>query len=198
MATTRDGILDATCRLIEVQGFQATGLNQILQESAAPRGSLYHYFPGGKEALLTEAIERTGAAVALRLERALAEEAEPGDAIEAFVLKIARLVRASNYQSGGPLMTTALEAAGTSERLRVACSEAYLSWQRVFERRLRAGGIPAARCQALVQVVMAALDGAVVLARTHRTTESLEVVAREMRRLIEWEQNGGEAGRDTR
>ncbi len=59
--STRDHIIDTTSQLLEQQGYFATGLNQIVQESGAPKGSLYYYFPEGKEELTAEAIERSAA-----------------------------------------------------------------------------------------------------------------------------------------
>ncbi|MDQ2717139.1 MAG: TetR/AcrR family transcriptional regulator, partial [Chloroflexota bacterium] len=67
MNTTREQIIEATCDLLEAQGYHATGLNQILAESGAPKGSLYYYFPQGKEELTAAAIDRTGKLVAQRI-----------------------------------------------------------------------------------------------------------------------------------
>ena len=51
MAATRDRIVDASAELFRRQGYNATGVKQIVTEAQAPFGSLYHFFPGGKEQL---------------------------------------------------------------------------------------------------------------------------------------------------
>ncbi len=61
MAATRDRIVGASAELFRRQGYNATGVKQIVTEAQAPFGSLYHFFPGGKEQLGAEAIRTSGA-----------------------------------------------------------------------------------------------------------------------------------------
>ena len=56
MTSTHDQIILVTCTLLEKQGYPATGLNEIVKESGAPKGSLYYYFPDGKEQIVSEAV----------------------------------------------------------------------------------------------------------------------------------------------
>ena len=137
MTAKRDEIIATTCELLEVQGYHATGLNRILQESGAPKGSLYHYFPEGKEELAAEAIARSGAGIAGHIERALLESDDPAEAVTGFIRALAGHVAASGYRQGGPITAVALEAASTSERLRLACRDQYRGWQALFAAKLR-------------------------------------------------------------
>ena len=89
MNSTRDQFIETTCRLLEIQGYHATGLNQIIQESGAPKGSLYYHFPGGKEELAEEAIQRTGRKFAQIIQMNFREEIPPAEAVQDFVLGIA-------------------------------------------------------------------------------------------------------------
>jgi TetR/AcrR family transcriptional repressor of lmrAB and yxaGH operons len=123
VSNSRDRIMETTCTLLEVQGYQATGLNQIIRESGAPRGSLYYYFPGGKEGLVAEAVARTGVVVRERIEHELDAVQDTAAAVEGFVRSLAKHVEVSGFRSGGPIATAALEASATSERVRTACAE---------------------------------------------------------------------------
>ena len=67
MASTKERFIETTCQLMEDQGYHATALNQIIEESGAPKGSLYYYFPGGKEELAAEAIQHIGDVVNQRI-----------------------------------------------------------------------------------------------------------------------------------
>ncbi|HEY6409330.1 MAG TPA: helix-turn-helix domain-containing protein, partial [Ktedonobacteraceae bacterium] len=136
MASARDLIIETTCILLESQGYHATGLNQIIAESGSPKGSLYHYFPQGKEELTAEAIARSGRIVERNIRSALANNEEPAEAIATFVRTIARGVETSKFRAGGPLTTVALETINSSERLNLACREAYAWIRDAFEEKL--------------------------------------------------------------
>ena len=78
MAPSRDRLLDAAVDLLQRQGYHGTGLNELLERSEAPRGSLYHYFPGGKEQIGAEAIGRAGRAGRRRRRAPAARQAVRG------------------------------------------------------------------------------------------------------------------------
>ena len=182
MTAKRDEIIATTCELLEVQGYHATGLNRILQESGAPKGSLYHYFPEGKEELAAEAIARSGAGIAGHIERALLESDDPAEAVTGFIRALAGHVAASGYRQGGPITAVALEAASTNERLRLACRDAYRAWRRPFADKLR----PAYgdRAERLAALIIAAIEGGIVLARSEQSAQPLLDVADEIEQLL--------------
>ena len=159
MTTTRDQIIDTTCDLMEAQGYHATGLNQIVAESGAPKGSLYHYFPGGKEEMAAEAIDRTGRQLAERIRANLARPAELGSDLQEFARVVAFHVEASGFRAGGPLTAVAMETATSSERLNLACRDAFSRVTGAFAERLQAGGVPPTRAEGLAAFVTAALEG---------------------------------------
>lgn len=107
MKGKRDQIIDTTCQLMEVQGYHATGLNQILAESGAPKGSLYHYFPEGKEELAAEAVARSARVIEERMRTVMAEIDDAATAVITFILRLAEQVEASGYRAGGPITAVA-------------------------------------------------------------------------------------------
>ena len=116
MATdTRRRMIVTTSKLLERQGFHGTGLNQILEEANAPKGSMYFHFPGGKTQLAAEAI----AAAADYIDRALRTH-EGGSAIEAvdgYLGQMARWLESTEFSGGCPIATTALEVGATTPEL---------------------------------------------------------------------------------
>jgi TetR/AcrR family transcriptional repressor of lmrAB and yxaGH operons len=185
MTPARDHILETTCELLELQGYHATGLNQIIKESGSPKGSLYHYFPGGKDELTAEALKRTGQIVLERIQMTLAEVENPADAISGFLMKLAYFVPASGYRAGGPITTVALETAANNQVLSIVCREIYGAWQAAFAGKLVKGGFTPERARSLSILIIAAVEGAIILSRTNRSPQALEDCAHELKRLIQ-------------
>src|SRR4051812_4374423 len=125
MTSARDQIIDKTCELLELQGYHATGLNQIIKESGSPKGSLYYYFPGGKEELAVESVRKVGAIVLQRIRQNLAESDEPAEVIYRFMMNIAVNVERSGFRAGGPITIIAMETASSSVALREECQRIY-------------------------------------------------------------------------
>jgi TetR/AcrR family transcriptional repressor of lmrAB and yxaGH operons len=177
MTSTRDQIIETTCDLLELQGYHATGLNQIIKESNTPKGSLYYHFPGGKEELAVEAIRRVGGIVLERIRHNLAQIEQPAEAIRSFIMNIALGVERSGFRTGGPITTIALETASTSEVLREECQRIYAAWQAAFEQKLLTGNITKERAEDMAAMIIASIEGGVILCRTSQSRKPLERIA---------------------
>ena len=180
--TKRDEIIEATGRLLELQGYRATGMNEIVRESGAPKGSLYHYFPEGKDELAAAVIAHAAQAITANIESVLAAHDDAAAAVVSFVRQLAGHVSASGYRQGGPITAVALEAASTNERLRLACRDAYQAWQRPFADKLRPAYGP--RAERLAALIIAAIEGGLVLARSEQSAQPLLDVAEEIEQLL--------------
>lgn len=184
MSTVRKQIIKVTSTLLEAQGYHATGLNQILAESGAPKGSLYYYFPQGKEELAAEAIAQAGRVVARRIREGLATVEDSVEAIQTFVRTIAYSVEASGFSAGGPLMIVAMETVNSSERLNLACREAYQLLQAAFREKLIAGDYTEARAEHLATFIIAVIEGGILLSRTNHSGEPLRLVGEELGKFL--------------
>jgi TetR/AcrR family transcriptional repressor of lmrAB and yxaGH operons len=184
MSTTREQIIETTSQLLEQQGYYATGLNQIVHESGAPKGSLYYYFPEGKEELTAEAIERSARTFTGIIESELTRYEDPAEALYRFMLGMAAQVQASGCRSGAPIAAVALETAGRSERLTAACQDAYGRYQAAFAARFVAGGFSTERAGQLATLIVAAIEGGIILSRTQRSAAPLEQIAIDLRDVV--------------
>jgi TetR/AcrR family transcriptional repressor of lmrAB and yxaGH operons len=177
-------MIETTAMLLELQGYHATGLNQIIRESATPKGSLYFHFPGGKEELAAEALLTAGAETYRKIQAALQAEKTPGDAIAAFVLTLAHELKDSNFCQGCPVATVAMETSATSDRLRQVCEQIYRSWFTLVEQTLIGAGFADTEAKSWTTLIWAAIEGALLLGRTYRSAEPLETVAAQLKTLL--------------
>ncbi|MCC7539466.1 MAG: TetR/AcrR family transcriptional regulator [Deltaproteobacteria bacterium] len=173
---SRQRAIDATAALLWRQGLRATGINQIVEESKSPRGSIYFHFPGGKEELAAAALRSAGAVMTANIRGALAHR-DVRTAVKRFVLSYAKEMRESDFQHGCPIATVALEAASASPAIREVCAGVFAEWDALLVARLERDGIRGKKARKLGAVILSALEGAMILCRTHRTTEPLEWVA---------------------
>lgn len=182
--TTKEKIIQTASDLIENQGYHATGMNEIVRESGAPKGSIYYHFPDGKDGITAEAVRYAAQNVAERIRTNLAEKQDPAESIQAFLETIAHYVEVSGFHSGGPLTIVASETATTNETLNQTCREAYDLMRTAFEEHFLTNGFSKQRAESLVWVITAATEGAIILSRTYHTGDPLRMAAKELAALI--------------
>lgn len=184
---TRARMLETAAELFHTQGYHATGLNQLVSASGAPKGSLYFHFPGGKEQLAAEALELSAARMCEALQTVLAAADGPGAAVEAAVDLLAQLLVATDFRGGCPLATVAMDAAAGSEPIRQACVDGYGSWTTAIEETLTRSGAAPETAQRLATVALAGIEGALLLARTRRDVTPLRDIGDHLRKTMEAE-----------
>jgi AcrR family transcriptional regulator len=175
MATTRDRIVEASAELFRKQGYAATGVKQIVTEAQAPFGSLYHFFPGGKEELGAESIRVSGALYELLIPAVFDQAPDLVTGVRLFFAGAAEHLRETDYADACPIATVALEVSSSSEPMREACAEVFESWIAAGSALHEGSGLSPERARELTIGMLAALEGAFVLARALRSTEPLDV-----------------------
>jgi AcrR family transcriptional regulator len=176
---TRERIVQASAELLAKQGYNATGVKQIVTAAQAPFGSLYHFFPGGKEELGAEAIRASGAVYEQLIEAVFDPAPDPVTGVRLFFAGAAAHLEETGYADACPIATVALEVSSASEQMRLACAEVFESWIAAGAQRLERSGVSPEHARALIVAMLAALEGAFVLARASQSTEAL-LVAGEM------------------
>lgn len=185
MATTRERILDASTALFRRQGFNGTGIKQILSCADAPFSSLYHFFPGGKDELASETIAQAGADYMQLVAEKLLSEVDLVEGLRAAFRSAGDTLLATGYADACPIETVALEVASTNEPLRRATAAVFDSWLDGLRSMLVAGGIAAGDADDLALTIIASLEGAFVLARATRRTDALVACGDAMADLVD-------------
>ena len=172
---TRERIVDSSAELFRRQGYAATGVKQIVTEAQAPFGSLYHFFPGGKEQLGAEAIRSSGAIYELLIGAVFDPAPDLVTGVRTFFAGAAEHLRETDYADACPIATVALEVASTSEPLREATAEVFDTWITGATEYFTAAGIPRETARELAFTMLCLLEGAFIFCRAMRTTEPLQV-----------------------
>lgn len=180
---SRRQIVKAAGRLLQRQGYAATGWRQVFAESEAPWGSQAHHFPGGKVQLATEALARNGGIYEQLLVAVLAQ-GHPADAVRTWLGAAGEQLAASGWSEGCPIATVALETAHESDDLAHVCAAAFDSWRAALAGALVRRDVPVAEARSLAALVLAAVEGALLLARAARDEEPLRTVGAELGRVL--------------
>jgi AcrR family transcriptional regulator len=175
MADTKTRIVVKSGELFRRHGYVGTGLKQIAAEAAAPFGSIYHFFPGGKQELAAEVIRTSGQLYEDLVMGLLGRCDNAVDAMRLSFGAAAQLLAETDYADACPIAMVALEVAGTNEPLRQTTAEVFTSWTAAGTGVFTSWGYPADVARRLSIAFILALEGAFVLARTQRDTEPLMV-----------------------
>lgn len=161
----RTAIVDAAARLFRRQGYAATGILDIAKLARAPKGSLYHYFPGGKDEIAAAAVTFAGALVTGTLRELSETTATAADLVKRYGVLLQGWMAQSGFRDGCPITTTLLETAPQVEGPTRAGREAFAAWCGIIAAALVRDGHTAAEARRLATLVIASLEGALILAR---------------------------------
>jgi AcrR family transcriptional regulator len=181
-ADPRERMIQSAASLFRRQGIEGTSFSDVLEHSRAPRGSIYHHFPGGKAQLAEEATRYAGDFTAAGLVAALADD-DPIAAVRTFTSSWLAVLRRADFTAGCPVVAAAVEG-DRSPRAREAAGAAFAQWEELIANAFARRGVPAQRARSLGSLVIAGIEGGIVMARAQRSTAPLERVATEIEHAV--------------
>lgn len=180
---SKEKILTVASRLFQINGYNATGLNEIIKESSSPKGSLYYYFPNGKEELALEAIKLSSQFIQIRIQNALDKYSNPIEAIQYNIKCIIESLEEGKAQNIS-ISLLALETHLSSEPLREACKEAFNVFKNIYSEKLIKSGIPKEIAQELSVIILAMIEGAITISVTQKNYTDLKIVSKQIGILL--------------
>ncbi|MGX1772356.1 TetR/AcrR family transcriptional regulator [Nocardia brasiliensis] len=181
VSESRRRIEVAACELLARHGYHGFGLKALSEAACLPYGSIYHHFPGGKEEIAVAAITGTGALAGRMIRQAPTDVfATTATLFEFMTRKLAQ----SDWVDGCAIGTPALDGGSDVEAVREACGAAFDAMEQAFAGLLAELGLSAQAAGELATTVVAAYEGATVLARVRRSADPLHTVATAMERLV--------------
>jgi AcrR family transcriptional regulator len=185
MADTRERLLATTAALFQRQGLNGTSMKEITDGADATTGSLYHFFPGGKDELAAEVIRTSGAGYLELFEMVTAVATNSSMAISMLFEGAAATLEQSDFVDACPIFTVAHEVASADEVLRAACDTVFKMWTAMASEMFTAEGLALVDAEALATAVIAALGGAFILARTAKNANLMRATGRHVAALVE-------------
>ncbi|MBT3166429.1 TetR/AcrR family transcriptional regulator [Streptomyces sp. Vc74B-19] len=183
----RERMVFSAAQLIRREGVAATGMREVAAHARAPRGSLQHYFPDGKEQLVNEAVGWAGRYAGNRVARFLAAlpEPTPSGLFAQMVRQWTDEYEAGGFDGGCPVAAATVDCARTADSTREAAEAAFTRWTGAVAGALADMGVPRERSAPLATLMISSLEGAILIARAERSVRALTTAARELGPLLD-------------
>jgi len=164
-------IIRATLDLLSQSGLSGVGINQVVAASAAPKGSIYHFFPGGKTELASVALKEAEQGEGQWFRGIFHRQLSIVEKVDLLFTDAARLLEESGFMKGCPVAAVALDLDRDSEGLRAVCHAIFTTWQNIIAAGLNE--VPEAERAQVAEFILATLEGALILSRTEATKDPL-------------------------
>lgn len=180
--TTRDRIIESTASLIRNRGYFGTGINEIIKDTSVPKGSLYHHFPGGKDEMISSALEVAALGYAEEFKNAMKGKPNAVEGLKAIVdLYIHGFGKGKQF-TGCPLAAVSMDISGQNEHLRKTCARLFTFWIDSTASYLEYKGVKNARPKA--ESFMIRLEGAIMMSQAQQSARPLQIVKNEIHSLL--------------
>jgi len=183
----RERMVFSAAQLIRRDGVASTGMREVAAHAQAPRGSLQHYFPGGKEQLVNEAVAWAGQYAGRRVARFVAgmEAPTPSGLLAAMVGQWTDEYESAGFGAGCPVAAATVDCADSTDSTRAATAAAFATWSAPLAEALTGMGVPAAQSPSLATLMISTLEGALLIARAEQDVRALRTVARELGPMLD-------------
>jgi AcrR family transcriptional regulator len=179
---SRERMVRSAAYLFRERGYSGTGFREVIRHSGAPRGSIYHHFPGGKAQLAEEAVRYAGEFLNSGIQAAV-EGGDPASAVDAFVAWWRRVLVKSDFRAGCPVVAVTVESHEDAPQLAAAAAAVFDRWQDTLATGLANAGVPDERAGRLARLIVAAVEGATIMCRARRDLSPLDDVIAELKEL---------------
>ncbi|NKY30598.1 TetR/AcrR family transcriptional regulator [Nocardia gamkensis] len=181
---SRQKLVAGAADMIRRRGLNATSVRELAKHAHAPLGSTYHYFPGGKTQLATEAVTFAGELTATLLAREL--ENGPLQGLRVFLQMWRKLVVDSDFRAGCPVLAVAIEDLPETEGApHEAAAAAFGRWTDLLTSSLREHGADPADAELTATLIVTAVEGSVAVCRAERSTRALDRISRKLELIVQ-------------
>ncbi|HRM59531.1 MAG TPA: TetR/AcrR family transcriptional regulator [Megamonas funiformis] len=188
---TKDIFIDTASSLFANQGYHATGISEILK-SNAPKGSLYYYFPQGKEQLAQEALQKTAEKISTEILDVLAKASTPLEGLQQHLIYIAQKIEKDLFQPNVSISLIALETFSSNEIIRLECERTFQQIQNIYKNSFLKMNLQEDYADFLAMTMVMLTEGAITLSLTKKNTQPLHQLANNLPLFINFNNLLGE------
>lgn len=189
---TKDIFIDTASSLFANQGYHATGISEILKKSNAPKGSLYYYFPQGKEQLAQEALQKTAEKISTEILDVLAKASTPLEGLQQHLIYIAQKIEKDLFQPNVSISLIALETFSSNEIIRLECERTFQQIPNIYKNSFLKMDLQEEYADFLAMTMVMLTEGAITLSLTKKNTQPLHQLANNLPLLINFNNLLGE------
>jgi AcrR family transcriptional regulator len=179
---SRANMVRSAASLISEHGVNATSFSDVLADSGAPRGSIYHHFPDGKKQLTEEAMALTSERVLAYLRSGTGTT--PLEVLDHFTAIWRAVVVSSKATKGCAIAGVAVDSPDDAVDLMTNARDIFRSWASLLAEQLNAVGLEKSEALDIARTCLATMEGALILCRVERNVEPLDVAAKQLRSLV--------------
>lgn len=176
-------MLDSAALLLRERGAAGVTVDAVLAHSGAPRGSVYHHFPGGRNEMILGAVRQAGDYLTAMFDDAAAA-GDPRQAVERGVQFWKRALTRTDYRAGCPIVAVAIDSRENIPDAAELVREVLASWQGSLAKLLAANGFPADKARRLATLIVSSVEGAIILCRAQQDLGPLDDVLEEITPLL--------------
>ncbi|MFC4127321.1 TetR/AcrR family transcriptional regulator [Nocardia rhizosphaerae] len=181
--STRERMIAGAIESLRVHGASATTVDRVLADTGAPRGSVYHHFPGGRGQLITDAVGTAGEVMSSYIEH-ITRTSDPAQALDRFADMWRKTLRDSDFRAGCPIFAVAVETNDDAPEFATAAAAVFARWHTALVELFRRDGVPTDRADRLAALTISAVEGAIALCRAQRTLVPLDDTVAELKSLL--------------
>lgn len=185
--TPRERMVYSAVQLVRARGATGTGVRDVVEHAEAPRGSFQHYFPGGKDQLVGEAVLWAAdfAADWVRAYRDTARKPTPAGLFAHMARQWKQEFARRGFDRGCPLMAAAADLVGVDSVVSPHLRDGIERWEAAVAGELAAMDVPARRAKRLATLMISTLEGAIMSARLRGDVGPITTVVAELSPLLD-------------
>ncbi len=174
---TKDLFINTAASLFANKGYHATGISEILKMSNAPKGSLYYYFPQGKEQLADEALQKATKKIVAEIDESFQFSTNIMECLQHHLRYVAKKIEYDMFKPNVSISLIALETFASNERLRLRCQDVFAQIREVYIHYFMENGMNENKAALFAMTMGMLTEGAITLSLTCKSTKPLHELA---------------------